>query len=271
MTGTVLYETLRRSWKHALYWGLGIALLAFYPFLMMPNTPEGFEQYVKIAESLPEGVMEMFGLSDLAAIGTPVGFIGYSFFGYILLVLAVYSVIAGLNVSAVDEDNGSMDILLSLPLPRWQIIIEKIIAYSLIALIITLFAFMGFILGAMLVPDRINLEWHKYLTGSIAILPGTIFMMVITAFIGTLVRRRVTAAVLAGAFIFGSYVLNVIGGISNTSFAETMKGFSFFAYLNTSTALEQGVTLGSTLALAVVSIILAGGAVMLFERRDVSV
>lgn len=271
MKGTVLYETLRRSWKHAVYWGLGIALLAFYPFLMMPNTPEGFQQYVEIAKGLPEGVLEMFGMSDIAAIGTPVGFIGYSFFGYILLILAVYSVIAGLNVSAVDEDNGSMDILLSLPLPRWQIIIEKIIAYSVIALIITLFAFMGFMLGAMLVQDRIDLEWHQYLTGSLAILPGTIFMMVVTAFIGTLVRRRVTAAVLAGVFIFGSYVLNVIGGISNTNFAETMKGFSFFAYLNTTTALEQGVTIESALALAIISIILAGGATILFERRDVSV
>jgi ABC-2 type transport system permease protein len=271
MIGSVFMETLRRSWKQMAYWGMGMAVLAFYPFLMMPSTPEGFEQYVEIGKSLPEGVLEMFGMSDIASIGTPEGFIGYSFFGYILLVLAVYSVIAGLNVSAVDEDNNSMDMLLSLPLPRWHIITEKVLAYSVMAVGIALFAFIGFLFGAQIASDKVNLSWERYLIGTLSIVPGTIFMLAVTAFIGTLVRRRSNAAVLAGGFIFASYVLNVVGGISNTSFAETMKGFSFFAYLNTSTALTDGVAIASALALIGVSALLTVGAVMFFERRDVSV
>ncbi len=271
MIGTVLMETLRRSWKQMVYWGMGMAVLAFYPFLMMPSTPEGFEQYAEIGRSLPEGVLAMFGLNDVAIIGTPEGFIGYSFFGYILLVLAVYAVIAGLNVSAVDEDNGSMDMLLSLPLPRGHIITEKVLAYSLMSVGIALFAFIGFLFGAQIAGDKLNLSWERYLISTLSIVPGTIFMLAVTAFIGTLVRRRSNAAVLAGIFIFASYVLNVVGGMSNTAFAETMKGFSFFAYLNTSTALKEGVTIASALTLIGVSIALTVGAVALFERRDVSV
>src|SRR5204862_37745 len=66
-------------------------------------------------------------------------FLGFGFFGYVLLVLAAYGVIAGLNITANEEDRGILDITLSLPIPRWRLVLERLLAYTLIlALILAL-------------------------------------------------------------------------------------------------------------------------------------
>ena len=37
MTGTVFVETLRRSWRQMIYWGLGLFIWGVYPFVMIPD------------------------------------------------------------------------------------------------------------------------------------------------------------------------------------------------------------------------------------------
>ncbi|MDX2076512.1 MAG: ABC transporter permease subunit [bacterium] len=271
MTGTIFLETLRRSWKQMIYWGLGVGVLGIYIFSALPSSPEGYEEYIKVIEDMKPGALQLMGVSDISAIMTPEGFIGFAFFGYILLILGIFAVIAGLNVSAVDEDNGSMDVLLSLPVPRWQIIVEKILAYCVMGMGILAMAFISLVIGAQTATDRVNLPIEKYLTAIIGLAPGVILMITITAFIATVLRRRSTAAIAAGGFIVGSYFLNILAGLTNADFTQNMRYLSFFSYFEATSILKSGISIGSALALVVISIVLVIGAVRMFENRDVSV
>ncbi|NJL57177.1 hypothetical protein HC928_20100 [bacterium] len=81
---------------------------ALYPFFMIPTSDDGLDAYVDLLEDLPEGLLSAVGIADAATLGTPEGLVGYAFFGYLLLIMSVFAVIAGLNVSANEEDRGIM-------------------------------------------------------------------------------------------------------------------------------------------------------------------
>lgn len=271
MTGIIFLETLRRSWKQMVYWGIGIGALGIYMFSALPNSPEGYEEYIKVIEDMKPGALKLMGVSDIASIMTPEGFIGFAFFGYTLLILGVFAVIAGLNVSAVDEDNGSMDVVLSLPVPRWHVILEKTLAYCLMGMGILAMAFISLVLGAQTATDRINLPIEKYLFAVMGLAPGIIIMICATAFIATIMRRRATAAVVAGTFVIGSYLLNILAGLTNAEIAGTLRYFSFFSYMDAPTILKNGVPFVSAMALILISIAFVAGAIRMFERRDIAV
>ncbi|MCU0481103.1 MAG: ABC transporter permease [Anaerolineae bacterium] len=271
MTGIIFIETLRRSWKQMIYWGIGISVLGIYMFSALPSSPEGYEDFIKVIEEMKPGALKLVGVTDIASIMTPEGFIGFAFFGYTLLILGVFAVIAGLNVSAVDEDNGSMDVVLSLPVPRWHVIIEKTLAYCVLGMGILVMAFISLVIGAQTATDRINLPIEKYLFAVIGLAPGIIIMICATVFIATIMRRRSTAAVVAGTFVVGSYLLNILAGLTNAEIAGQLRYLSFFSYMDSPTMLTNGVSLVSAMALIIISVIFVAGAIRMFERRDIAV
>ena len=92
---------------------------------------------------MPPLLLQAFGMTDAAQLATPAGFLDFGFFSYMMLVLAAYAVIAGLSVTANEEDRGIMDVLLSLPIPRWRLVVERFLAYALILVLILVLTFLA--------------------------------------------------------------------------------------------------------------------------------
>lgn len=268
MNGAVFTETLRRNWKAALIWGVGLGIYGLYSSLLVPNL-EGLQRYVEIFEALPSGMMSVFGFGDAKVMATPEGFIGL-YLLYSLLILAVYAVLSGLGITANDEEAGIMDMVLSLPLPRWRVVVEKYAAYSVMMLAICVLAAVGMVIGDML-NDNIALDAGKLLAGNLAIVPSGMVVMAVTALLGAVVRRRNTAATLAGIFVTVSFFLdNLARGIQN-DIVQAIRELSFFAHANVTEALFTGIAFGSMVILLGASIVLVGGGIAAYQRRDVRV
>lgn len=60
---------------------------------------------------------------------TPEGIVAVSFFGKFALLFTAYPVVMGMRVTSNEEDDGILDVLLSLPVARWQVILEKFAAH----------------------------------------------------------------------------------------------------------------------------------------------
>lgn len=268
---TVFFEVLRRSWRQIIYWGLGLIIWAFYPFFMIPNTEDGLQQYVDLLDELDPAMLSAVGIADAASLGTPEGFVGYAFFGYILLVMSVFAVIAGLNVSAVEEESGTMDLVLSLPIPRWQVIAEKLAAYIVMIVGISLLGFIGLLTGNALAPVEVDVSFGRYLEGAFNIIPGSVLILTFTTFVGTLVRRRATAAAIAGGFVVASFLLDAVAKAANSDAADAVSQLSVFAHYNGTQVLVNGLAWGSVIALFIVAALLSTGAVTLFQRRDIAI
>jgi ABC-2 type transport system permease protein len=268
MSGSIFRETLRRGWRTALYWSIGLAILGAYILIVIPNV-DTLKQYAKLMETMPPALLKMFGAGDAATMATPEGFVAYGFFGYILLMLAVYAVLAGLNVTANEEDEGIMDVMLSLPVARWRIVAEKLAAYALLLVGIIGISFLGLLVG--LQSTSLHIDTGRLLVSTVNILPGALLMIGFTAFVATVVRRKSTAVAIVSLFIIGSYFVNFIGQLASGTAASALRAASFFSYYDAAGTMVNGLNLGNWLLLLVVALVLFAGTVWGFNRRDVGV
>ena len=206
----------------------------------------------------------------MATIATPEGYLSFRYFGFVLIIFAVYSLIAGLNVTASEEEKGILDVVLSLPLPRWRLVLEKVLAYSLLLVGIVLLSFLGLWLGVQSTP-AFSIDTMKLLEGSLNILPGALLVLAATTFIATITRRRSQAATIATIFLVASYVLDFLGRTVSETFVNSLSALSFFTYYDGGNVMQQGLVWGNVALLLAASILFTGGAIWAFQRRDIGV
>lgn len=269
MRGVIFTNTLRRNWRAMVYWGIGLAVYGLYAMVMMPNV-DALEQYTKVMETMPPALLQAFGLTDdMAFMATPDGFLSFAFFIYALIMLTVYAVAAGLNVTANEEDQGIMDIVLSLPLPRWRIIIEKFAAYTLLIIGISLITLAGLWMGVRTSALEFNLD--HVVASVINMIPSTLLVLAFTICTAAFVPSKGKATAIAAGFVAASYFLNVIGGAAGDSIAGAVNRLSFFFYYDNNGVMLHGLAAANVIGLMAVTAAFVTAGVWAFQRRDVGV
>jgi ABC-type transport system involved in multi-copper enzyme maturation permease subunit len=260
-------ETLRRSWRAMLYWGLGLASYAII-FPLIIKDADILKQYGEIAKAFPPALMKLFG-GDAASMATPEGFLAYGLYSYMLLILAVYAIINGLNITANEEDQGIMDVVLSLPLPRWRIIVEKYLAYVLMIVVILVMMFVALWVGMQ--SSALKIDTAKVVDSTFNLLPSTLLMMAFTAWAGAFFRTKGTATAVASFFVVGSYFLNFLGEAASETFFNPLRNLSFFRYYDHNGVILNGLSWGNISLLLVAAVVLFAGSLWFFQRRDIGV
>lgn len=266
MSGTIFLHTLRHTWLQMLYWGAGLGLMAFATAAMVPFFDS--MKMVEVLQELPPILLAAAGLdTDLQVLATPEGIITVGFFGKFALIFAAYPVVMGMRISANDEDSGVMEVVLSLPLPRWQIITERFLAYSLTVVGVGALVYAGLWLGVALID--VQLDMTRMATVVFNVVPVLIFVLAFTALMAALIRRRQRALALTTAFVVASFMLDTVAGIAGEGLSQTLRAFSFFSYYDPSGIVQQGLDQGKTAFISVLAVLLALGALLAFRRRDV--
>jgi ABC-2 type transport system permease protein len=269
MSGAVFFETLRRSWRGMLWWGLALGSMTLLQVVIVPDV-ESLKKIAEMMETMPKFLLDALGTTDMQFMATPEGYITLQWFSFSVLILGVYAVIAGLNVTANEEDRGIMDILLSLPLPRWRIIVEKFAAYTILTTGVIAFTFLGLWIGLLLTPG-LNANVGTMLIASFNSLPATILIMAFTVLIAALLRRRNRAAAFAGAFIVGSYLIDTMARAASNPILNVVRYVSFYSYYDPVGVIKNGLVWGNILVLVAASILMVAVGVWAFQRRDVGV
>jgi ABC-2 type transport system permease protein len=267
MSGSVFLETLRRGWRSAFYWAAGIAAMGIYTTLALTKM-EILSQYGDIMKSMPAFILNMVGGGDAAFLTTPEGFLSMAFFSWTLLVFATFAVLVGLNVTANEEDRGTLDVLLSMPIPRWRIIVEKVLADIVILLVILVITVLVLWLSIQGSPT-FNISFARLAEATLNFLPSTLVVLTFTVFVGTVVRRRNVAATIAAVFVAASYFVDVIGRTVRET--DTLRRFSFYSYYDSASVMQYGLQWGSVIGLLAVAALLFAGSIYFFQRRDLSV
>ena len=269
MAGVVFVETLRRGWLTMLLWGLGIALLGAAQIAVI-NDVDVLEQMAELLESMPPFVLQLLGTDDVTYLATPAGFLAARYFSLIPLVFAAYAVASGMRVTANEEDQGISDIVLSTPLPRWRLLLEKVIAYALMLLIIVLMSFIGLWLTLQTVPglpEAINSA--RLFEVTIALLPGALVVLAFTVLAGAIARSRGTALAIAAVFVIASFFIDFIGSAASESIAATVARVSYFSYYNAPDIMRNGILWGNVLLLIAVTLALVIASLAVYQRRDI--
>lgn len=266
MSGVLLRNTLSQHWRPTLYWSGGLALLGIYVVAVIPNA-EALNNYVGLISSMPKPLLDAMGAGDTLLLSTPEGFIQYGFATWAQLMLAVYGLLAGLNLCANEEEAGILDVLLSLPLSRRRLMLERFAAFALLTVLIALLSALGLVLGSF--GTELKLAPGALFATALNLVPGALLVMAFTALVAAALRRHMAATGLAIFFVIGSYFLDFLASAISEEPFNRIGQLSFYHW--SSAGIEPGSFLpAENLAVLLgVTVILLGLALWFFDRRDI--
>jgi len=268
MRGSIFIETLKQTWKQMLYWGLGLASMGLLIVLMVPVFD--MQQMSELLKNLPPIMLAMIGVGkDLDLFATAEGFVAIGFFGKFALIFAVYPVVMGMRITANDEDDGIMDMVLSLPVQRAWVILERFAAYTVTIIGVVAMIYIGMSVGVAF--SSVELNMPALAAVIIMLIPVLTFVMAFTMLTATIVRRRQVAFGIITAFVVASFMIQTVGAMAEGTFAEPIGWISFFTYYNAGHILANGLTATHIVGLLALSLVLIGLSIQRFEQRNIGI
>ena len=249
--------------KSVAIWGLvlgvfGVMMVAIFPGIA---SGPGLQQ---MSDALPQGMMRAAGVEDITSLGTIEGFLEAEIFGLVLpLALPFFAILAAAGAIAGAEESGTIDVLMSNPLSRWQLVVAYFVAIA-ISLVGILAIFGLFLWGSAQFIDA-ELPIGTVAEGVFGAWPLALFFGGLALLFSAIFHRRMLAVGIAGAVLVTMYFMDVLGSLVED--IEWVKNFS--AIYHYGSPLTEGIDWASFAGLTAVALFLAAAAVFAFRRRDI--
>lgn len=267
MRPEVMLSTLRMARRSMLWWSVGIVALVALMVAVYPSVRDN-PAMDAILESYPELVQAFVAFGGTLDYTSPAGYLGAELFSMMLpLLFIIAAIVAGSKAIAGEEEAGTLDLLLAMPLSRTRVLLEKTaaLAVEMVLLGAVLFASlaigtraagMDVGVGALAAAsfDVVALAW---VYGALAVL------------LGAAIGRRAIAGGIAAALAVLAYVLNALAPLVDA--LEPLRPYSPWYHYADSAPLTTGldpVNVGVLLAIAAGLVVIAP---FLLRRRDVGV
>ena len=261
MLSDVWTKTLWDQRRALLGWGIGFAVVAliYAGFFPVAATPE----YAELIESMPPGIVEAFGWDDIAS---PHGYLGSTVYGLLGSVLiSVMAIGMGAKAIAGSEEDGSLEMLIAMPITRSRVVIHRSVALLISALGAGLIVWLAVM--AIREPIDLDLSWSNLAATSLNLALLGFLFGAFTIMAGSFVGKR-GVAIGAGAGV--TVLMFLINGLAPQLDAIAwMQNLSPFYWFDATGTLENGLDIGLTLLLLGVGLALVVVAVFAFNRRDV--
>src|SRR3990170_3007391 len=131
MLRTVLGKTIREQRRALMWWGIGLFAsgATYAPFY--PSIKDNADVLEKYMDSMPEFLREAF-MGASGDFTSPAGYLNTELFNFFApLLLLLFAIGAGARAIAGEEERQTLDILLSTPIARRRVIIDKFVAMLL--------------------------------------------------------------------------------------------------------------------------------------------
>ena len=260
---------LRDTWTKTLWdqrrsllgWAIGFAAVSlvyggFYPMVAIP-------EYQDLIEGMPPGLIEAFGWDEISS---PHGYLGSTVYGILGPVLAIVMAIGlGSRAIAGSEEDGSLELLVTHPVSRTSVVLQKAAALAVAMLGAGVVVFLAIIV--LRGPIEIDIAWTHIAAASLNLALMGLFFGAVAVLVGAITGRKgVTVGATAGVAVFAFLANGVLPQVDALAW---MQNLSPFYWANGSTALRDGLDAGLTLALAGASVVALTAAVAAFNRRDI--
>jgi ABC-2 type transport system permease protein len=252
---TIGLRALRGQAPAALWWTLGAAALAGWMTLLVPTIRQPLQQLITDNPVFAE----LFARSGL---GTDAGVLALAPFLFLPAVLAVFALIQALTWPA-DLDAGRLELVLSTPRSRVQLLLERFLAVFVMAVVSTLVIFLVVLAGVRVA--GLGVHAGELEAACVAIVP----LQLLTAAL---------VYVLAGRLPYGGIVGVVATFLVASFLAEFLRqtfdlpgwlvGLSIFHQYGS--PLTDGLAWGSFLAMLGIATALLGLGAVQFRRADLA-
>ncbi len=217
---------------------------------------------VDLADQFPDAIMAMIGYADLA---TAEGWYQTEIFSLsVPVAFLTVTVVMGAKALAGEEADRTMGLLLSNPVSRTRVVLEKAGAMVGVVFVVSFLTLAGSIGGSLIGHLGLGI-WEVTATTALGMMLALVFGGLALT-IGAATGRVRAAAYGASGFALACYVANAYFPLSDR-LAGLAKWTPFYYYL-TSDPLNNGMDWGHFAVLTGVAALLVAAAVVLFNRRD---
>jgi ABC-2 type transport system permease protein len=261
--GSVFSKTIREQRRGLFWWANGLVAACLLTTAFYPSIHENAASFRRLLDSLPEGLRKAFG-EDFAS---PAGYLQARLFSIFAPVLfLVFAIGAGSRAIAGEEEHKTLDLLLSTPVPRRRVLLDKASAMLVMA------AGLGVVLAIAIAASGPPFE----LTVSIANVASAVADCVLLAIafgaialaVGAGTGRRSVAIGLTAGIAAGSYLIDILAlSVNGLGWLQRL---SPFFYYREADPIAHGLDPLDAAMLAAIAIVATGIAVAAFERRDLA-
>lgn len=262
----LFWHELRARRGAMIGWGLGLAIFGAYIVTLYPQVGSLFSQL----DFSDIELYQVFG--DFGDLGTFKGFVNAELFSMLPLVVSIYALINGTGTLAGEEDSGTLEILLALPVRRWQLVLAKFIALGLALLIILAALGGGVVLAFNSLPadaDTGGLTAGRLFVALLGVWPLVMLFAALSLFLGAYLPSRRWAATVATLTLIVSYFGNNLAAFSEA--LESIQPIFPFYYFDGTKLLDSGWDRADTTVLLGAVVGLLALALISFQRRNVTV
>ncbi len=244
-------------------WGIGLAAIALTYAAVYPSIKQSAADLDKYMQNLPDALRSIIGTNYTS----PAGYLRAELFALLgPVLLLVYGIGAGGKAIAGEEEARSLDLLLTTPMPRGRVVVDKAItlAITLLALAVLVFVVV-IVLGP---PFGLDVA-----IANVAAMCAMFFLLglAFTWFalaVGCATGRRAWASAVAGGVAAVTYVLNAIAPtISGSSWAQALSPFRWYLEPD---PLVTGIHVENVLVLAAIAAVCLVVGVWAFRGRDLA-
>lgn len=266
------FKELRKNWIIGIAPAILLGLLAILMALIWPE----FEEYIIDLEELLQADLYQAILSSGAlelGFDSFEGFLGMEFSFFIVFFIIAIGVTQGASIVTREVDRHTIDIVLSFPIPRWQLLLEKYAVANTYTLLFPIIMGLLTTLGVMLAgfADKVDLValWSGYAMTWFLLYTA----MAISLLCGTIFLRSGRSYMISGGILIIFLFMDRFGGLVETT--RWMKDYSLFNYLEFSSVMNEVMNHSRIPIIEVVGVFGLGtlcllAALIIFQQREIT-
>ena len=263
---------LRLLWQELIFrrnsiigWGLG---LCFFPLVYVSIYPSFEAELESMQAFLDLEIYKAMGIT----FATFEDWVASTIILFVPLVAAIFAVINATGTLAGEEADGRLEMVVVLPIPRWQIVTVKAIALTIALLLILLIVGLVSMGVFWAIESQITtvINAGDIMVALLGAYPLTLAMGMISLFLAAFCPSRRVASMIGIAILLISYFGSNLAGMAEP--IEPFEPLFLFTYLDISgNILVNGPEFSDILVLLAVAVVSFGLAVLFFQRRDITV
>lgn len=261
----LLLQELRFRRNAIIGWAIG---LTFLPAIYVGIYPQFQEDLAGMGDILDLQIYQAMGMN----FGTFEDWIASTVINIVPILVAIYAVIDGTGTLAGEEEDGKLELVVALPIPRWQIVTVKAVAHGIALILILLLVGITTTIVFLAIESQVEttLVWTDILWGLLYTWPIVMAVGMISLFLGTFAPTRRTAALIGAVIVIVSYFGSNLS--SQVSTLGTIQPLFLFHYLDSTARLfEIGPQASDVLFLLGVALVAFIYAIVFFQMRDITV
>jgi ABC-2 type transport system permease protein len=259
----LLLKTWRDHLKGIIGWAVGTAALVIVMLWVYPTVAGSNAGMDQISAAFPQEFQEMFRMNDYTS---PAGYLSAELFSFMIpLIFVAMGVSWGAAVMADEEEHGTADLLYSLPIPRWRILIVKWLAVMIAVIVIGVIFWVTLVIGAPLAGMEIGLA---QLTAASL---GTVLIGCLYAtlgyFLAAVTGKKAMSLGISIVLALTAFLIYMLAPLVDA--IARFESLSPFQWAYGNEPLWNGFDAGFLVLLAAATAVLLTASLVIFGRRDI--